>query len=628
MSARSQTTQEYDSITIRTIRATASAYTTLTSDGVGGTYWSTLSSPMAYVSAFKGICTPAKLYVADASYNMISFNSGQGIQFVPRGQFSTTLYAHAFNEIAVPGLSTLSSGQDKIAFSTLTLSSLGNTVFTTNPKTNTLTYEIRHPTFRIQNTLLPLNDQTSTITFIGQGDILFSTLNSKYFVGIQISTFTSTGYSALFSNISTVSTATISTISSLYTYATTFQSIFTNNYIPDLRSSISTVRGLTESTQFLYRELSNSTLFSRYYLDIVSELSSFSTSLYYEMEQKPSYFINETFGSKILYQNNQFSTVQNYIYDLNDISTFISSVVRPHLSVIQSEAPTNFDRISTLIGGEISTTTSTLKNLSSYAFSLAGNQMSSFNSTMVHTFKLLSSTGIRQDYIINPPYLVNSGVQVSKGQHRDITISTCQINLYGYDNYIDKYSRVFIDYTPSYAFKSIRLTAFSTLSTNLPNLPANTYIPANIVYSMSSINTQNVYPVCTFVKYQDYILPNLRSFSDMISFNVSNAISNIYPYNDIHSRRMRLEVDPLTVKNTDPENPYYTIHHFHSSIINLYEPVLFINDPDTNMFGGAVVPTSYMRECDLSLRTNVTWSNSTDVTSAVSLYIHNGLYQK
>ena len=120
MSSRSGSTQVYDAINLKIIRANAPAYTSLTSDGMGGTYWSTLSSPMAFISAFKYICTPAKTYIADASHNFITFNSGQDIQFVPTGLFSTTLCAHAFNEIAVPGLSTLSSGQNTFAFSTLT----------------------------------------------------------------------------------------------------------------------------------------------------------------------------------------------------------------------------------------------------------------------------------------------------------------------------------------------------------------------------------------------------------------------------------------------------------------------------------------------------------------------------
>ena len=197
------TTREYDIITLQTIRTEpgVKAYTSLTSDGLGATYWSTLSTPMSVrgETAFSRISTTSGVYVADASYNIMSFYSGKGIDFIPIGKYSTSIHSYAFNDIRVPGLSSMKD------ISTLILSSLGNTVFTTG-RNNLLTYEIRHPTFKIGTSNLYLNDLVSSIMFAGQGDILLSTFRPSYYVGIGISTFTSTGYSALFSNLSTIST--------------------------------------------------------------------------------------------------------------------------------------------------------------------------------------------------------------------------------------------------------------------------------------------------------------------------------------------------------------------------------------------------------------------------------------
>lgn len=591
MSSRSGSTQLYDAINLKIIRANAPAYTSLTSDGVGGTYWSTLSSPMAFISAFKYICTPAKTYIADASYNFITFNSGQGIQFVPTKLFSTTLYANAFNEIAVPGLSTLSSGQNTFAFSTLTLSSLGNTLFTTNTLTNTLTYEIRYPTFAIGDTRLFVDDRISSITFAGQGGIVLSTAYNSY-IGLQISTFTSKGYLALFSNTSTISTATISTLSSLYTTKSTFQSII-QFYIPNIVSSLSTVHSLTNSTSYLVGGSNTSTLFSRHYLNMKSAISSLSTSLYYEMFQKTSTFIQSTFESKYFYQNSDRNRIRNLIYDLNDMSSTMSSFISPVLSTILQDAA-DYKSLSTSIYSHNSSVNSTIKNLSSYALMLGGLQFSTFALSMSNKFTALSNSGFRRDRRMVVPYTLNSGIRVSNGYQHDVLLSTCEIDLSPLVPYIDLKSRIFIEYTPSYAFKTLTLAS----------------------------NGTNTYPLSTFITHDGYFLKE-SVFTDMMSFNTLNLPKNPYTYQDLYNRPIRLEVNALTVLYS-PITPY-VINHLHSSIVNLNNVDLFINDPQYNMYGGVVVPNTYTRDCALNIYTTVQWSNSMNSSNAVSVYIHNGI---
>ena len=135
-------TEEYDTLSLYTINIIPSppAFTSLTSDGLGGSYWSTISSPMAYVSAFKTFSFyPESQFVADASFNTLSYMAGTGIQFIPIGDNKSQINGNVLASLEVPGLKSISSGLNSIAFSSFFFSSLGNTLFTTDPVTNTLT---------------------------------------------------------------------------------------------------------------------------------------------------------------------------------------------------------------------------------------------------------------------------------------------------------------------------------------------------------------------------------------------------------------------------------------------------------------------------------------------------------
>ena len=82
-------TEEYDTLTLYKINTIPSppAFTSLTSDGLGGSYWSTISSPMAYVSAFRTFSFyPESQFIADASFNTLSYKAGTGIEFIPIGE--------------------------------------------------------------------------------------------------------------------------------------------------------------------------------------------------------------------------------------------------------------------------------------------------------------------------------------------------------------------------------------------------------------------------------------------------------------------------------------------------------------------------------------------------------------
>jgi hypothetical protein len=175
--------------------------------------------------------------------------------------------------------------------------------------------------------------------------------------------------------------------------------------------------------------------------------------------------------------------------------------------------------------------------------------------------------------------------------------------------YIGANTRVFIDYTPSYAFQRL-----ATAKAGNSNGPGQFY-PSSVVF----------YPVSTYILHSETnsILPE-TVFSDMVFFN-SNNFKTGPPYSQLYNRTIRMSVDISTLVLAP--NDTYTINHYHSSIVNLNNVDLFINDPQANMFGGAVVPSAFTRDCDLNINTTVLWSNSMNTYNSVSAYINNGLLQ-
>lgn len=576
------TAREYDVITLKTINVNNGIlpYTSLTSDGLGGTYWSTLSAPM--VNGFKNISTPSSIFLADASYNIIHFYSGEGIDFIPTGPYSTSIHSYSFSELRIPGLSSLRD------LSTVNFSSMGNTLFTTGFN-NTLTYEIRHPTFQIGSTLLYLNDTASSFTFAGQGDILLSTLTSRYYIGIAISTFTSTGYSAILSNLSTLSTSTLSTMSSLYTYRNIYglssiqNALVTQSNINNqFYGTISTINTYYGSTISFY-----STIFSSNASSINNQISEISTSLQSLMIQKTSTTITSYFGASSFYYKN--STFQNTLYNINNISTVIYNKLSSRVytaSTVNIQLRSTFSSMIQLVAS----TVTTFNAFSSLVIATTNNTFSSFSTSMTTTFSALSKTN-REDYVFYPPYTVFSGVNTSIGLQYDTLLSTCSVNLSGIIPYIDSNSFVFIEYTPSYAFQTLQL---STLSTN-------------------------AYQVSTFLIHDGLII-NETVVTDFMCFNILN-LPNTNAYQEVYSRttRMQLNTDHILLYNNTP----YTIVHFHSSIVNPNVPNLYARNP--NVYGGIVVPFVASNDCYLNLYTRTLWSNSMSPAGAITIHINNGL---
>lgn len=574
--AASRFTADYDIISIRTVRTTPPQppFTALTSDGQGGTYWSTISSPMAFVSAFKSIAfSPATTFVADASFNSLGYKAGTGIQFIPAGLNSSQINGNLFAEISVPGQSSISSGLGVVDLSTCYFSSLGNTLFTTNPSTNTLTYEIRHPFFKASNTSLPLNDAISTVSLIGSNAMLLST-NTKqpgnYTIGIGISSYTSTGYGRLWENTSTIAGKFKSTMaSSCVTFAN-----YSTGIIGISTSTGASVSSFYQSTLFISRNIrttisSFSTSASRFHKDISGSVSTFSTLLGIRMQPNTIASTNSIFGQSNFIMPNQ-TTVKSLVYTLQDMSNYMSSQIMSSYTL----------RITT--SNLVSTTfniQSTIKGTSSYINTYVGQQTSTFSTLMTSTFRnFLISTPRYINMWSTPSYTVYSSIQTGKGRSYDTLISTCEVSLSSFVKYLTSSSRVFIEYSPCYAFNTLLTPNTST----------------------------NLYQVSTFIAYDGYIVPKAAFTDYMNPAQIYNRVS-----------RFEISTGYLFTHNTSP----FIFKHLHSSIMYVDNTKVRIND--YNPLGGVVIPSRYNTDCDLNLTTTTTWTNYMSPANAIAIAIYN-----
>ena len=577
MAASSRLTEEYDTLTLYKINTIPSppAFTSLTSDGLGGSYWSTISSPMAYVSAFRTFSFyPESQFIADASFNTLSYKAGTGIEFIPIGENKSQINGNLLASLEVPGLKSISSGLSAIAFSTFFFSSLGNTLFTTDPHTNTLTYEIRYPFFKVGSTNLPLNDSISSMTFVGSNAMLVSTNNIQhacsFIIGIGISSYTSTGYGRLWENTSTINGSFQSSIESSFV---TF-SRFSTGLL-----TLSTTTGIDVSTFYqstvfinssIRRSISTfSTSASKFYADIEGSVSTFSTLLSVRMEANTIASTTSIFGQSNFVMPTQ-SVVKNLVYTLQDMSNYMSSqIISSYVIRI-----TTSNLLSTTLNIQ-----STITGTSSYIVRNEGIQFSTFSTLMTSTFaNFLISTPRYINIWSTPAYTIYSSVQTAKGTNYDTLISTCEVSLTSFIKYLTSSSRVFIEYFPCYSFNTVLTPNTST----------------------------NLYQVSTFITYDRYIVPN-AAFTDYINpVNIYQATS-----------RFEISTGYLFANNTRP----YIFKHLHSSIMYVDNTKARIRE--FNPLGGAVLPSRYLTDCDLSLTTTTTWTNYMSPDNAITVCIYN-----
>jgi len=83
------------------------------------------------------------------------------------------------------------------------------------------------------------------------------------------------------------------------------------------------------------------------------------------------------------------------------------------------------------------------------------------------------------------------------------------------------------------------------------------------------------------------------------------------------TNRFEISTGYLFANNTRP----YIFKHFHSSIMYVDNTKARIRE--FNPLGGAVLPSRYLTDCDLSLTTTTTWTNYMSPDNAIAVCIYN-----
>lgn len=555
MSASSRKTLDVDVITLREVFIRGSNNTNipsssvLVSDGVGGTYWSPISTVGTYPT-FNQIAIDSNIYTAKPASTTFTFLSGPGIGFSDAGPGRNTsyIYAKTFQNIEVPGISTLSAFTNGRVTSNLIFSSMamGCLTLSTDTTNNTLWFNTgikniaifsNSPAFvadPTQKKLLPITLQQSSFQLVGLNDIQLQTDEMTNSVFIGISSFTSQDYLA-------ISTQAFSLPSTVLGTASTFL-VSKLDFSTGVQSLSTTVGAQLQafSTLYDFQLISTTTVSTLSTFSSVTgrTLSSLSTNAYF------SYSTTSTYT----YQS--ISTLSTYFYEVNQstISSFIytnlASTTAGWSTLFQSSLGPYFSTLSSYKGGVstlelLSVNTSFFSNAStiaansyvstaSYLSTMSTTMTSSFTSMFSPKLNIVSSllySGKRGDSI--PFYYPESGGSIQPPYN--VTISTAVLNFSGVVSSIrSNRATVTLDYNPVLLFPMAN-------SNTVPPRLIETYL----LYQNGGIGSE----IC-----EDYF-----NFNQYTGITGSEYTSNIY------SKNLTLQLRTNFILNNGVGD--YTIYH-------------------------------------------------------------------
>lgn len=554
MSASSRRTLDVDVITLRQVFIRGSnnsnipSSAVLVSDGVGGTYWSLISSVGTYPS-FNQIAIDSNVYTATTSSNTFTFLEGPGIGYSDGGPGKNTsyIYAKSFQNLEVPGISTLSAFTDGRVTSNLIFSSLGGLHLSTDTTSNILWFNAgvknlavysNSPSFTIdptQKKVLPLTLQYSTFQFVGLNDIQLQTDETSNTVFIGISTFTSEGYLA-------VSTQAYSLPSTVLGTASTF--LVSKLAFSTAMSTLSTTVGIqleNFSTLYQFQQISTTT---------VSTLSTFSsvTGITLSTLSANSYFSYSTLSTQTF---QSISTLSTYFYQVNQstISSFIytnlASTTAGWSTLFQSSLGPYFSTLSSYQGG-VSTVEllsvsyfflSSMSTLTQAVYTSTANNLSTMSTTMtssftslfapkINIFSTLIYSGKRGDNITFT-YPESGGSPITP---YTVTLSTAVLNFSGVVSSMrtDR-AAVYLDYNPV------------------------------LLFPMAKSNTTPPQEIKTYILYDDGTSYGSEIFTDYFNYN-QYAGDTASPFtSNIYSRNITLQLSTNFIRNHGVSN--YTVYH-------------------------------------------------------------------
>lgn len=207
---------------------------TLTSDGVGGSYWAVPSSLGGYPS-FNSVVADNVAIPALVSTNTLYLSSATGIGMVVAPATNRIdIFSKSFGAFAVSTGNTLVAYSNAVVTPTVNIIGTSGIRIDANPLTQTLTFSgmptaistgqygynqinvISNATEPVSTTYLTASSPSSILTMMGTGDILLSTNVTTNTVTASISSFTSATYLATSSLAGNAYPCTMSTVSTLF----------------------------------------------------------------------------------------------------------------------------------------------------------------------------------------------------------------------------------------------------------------------------------------------------------------------------------------------------------------------------------------------------------------------------
>ena len=591
--ALSRKTLDIDLITLRTVNikgyknSIIPSSSVLLSDGLGGTYWSFVSTVGTYPS-FQQINIDSNSYSATPTAQNFSFLTGNGIGFtdVGPGSNATYLYAKAFQTVAVPGLSSLTAFTSNTLTPTLTLSSLGGLQISTDTTHQVIYFNAGIKYFNVISntstftsnltgitpTSFPITPLLSTLSFLGVGDITLTPTPTNT-VSIGINGFTSAGYNTLSGEVFTLQSTILTKASTLFIYKKDFYNTI---------SSFSSIIGNQISSYQISTTYLNLSTFAMSNISTYSTLySSLSTTVSFQISTLSSYFyaLNQSTLSTFIY-NNLASTIVGYSsiyssitgYNISSalialssyymVQTSTNSSIYALTSLLNSTNFSTFALTSTIIGSTLALTAGCLSSMST---TMSIGFLSSFTPRLNLVSSLLYRDSTRKS-------LWGDGIQFSNYNPPGygVLLSTVVFNFSNLSNaFTSQKISVTIEYNPVILFP-------------MANSLANS---AN--YNPQYISTYIAYQP---VSYTSVVTPlDGTTYTDTLMINQFNSNNDAVTSNT-YSKYIRLTLDSAQVRNTNFLGNYIIYH---------YLPTAF------QVFGGRTVPVAISINSTLHIRTSL-----------------------
>ena len=285
-----QRTLNLDSLTLTSLyvrgynNSNIPAFRVLTTDGLGGTMWITISS-MSAGAGFNSIVTTTGTYTANTSGASFSLLDGPnaGIISDPTASNTAYLYAKAFGQIDISGgnsVSAFNSLTNRVT-SNLTFNGTGGIEISADPQKNIITFDGRQlpfistvpysfsqfnvysnvPTDTVQastfsSILIQANGPSSVISFVGLDPVTLYTDYQTNQIKISVSGLTTKNVSTLFGQQAFLISTSVTNII-LSTFSTSYGANTSFGTVQDMVSSVST--GIYRSINSFSTSVGNTT---------------------------------------------------------------------------------------------------------------------------------------------------------------------------------------------------------------------------------------------------------------------------------------------------------------------------------------------------------------------------------